>query len=99
MELFGDFIRLDTEERTKFINTNLTYLIETIQTQNFTIENSTEQTNSVFNTGYDSTSDKLETTVNMFLQKYLNTLLNILLGLCLIQELVVVIKVKDHVTL
>lgn len=66
MELYGDFIRLDTEERTKFINTNLTYLIETIQTQNFTIENSTEQTNSVFNTGYDSTSDKLETTVNTF---------------------------------
>ncbi len=37
MEL-GEFIRLDTEEKTKFISTNLTYLIETVQTQSGLLE-------------------------------------------------------------
>lgn len=66
MELFGEFIKLDTEERVKFINTNLTYLIETVQTQSLVISSSTEQVSSTFNTGYDSTSDKLETVINTF---------------------------------
>ena len=66
MELYGEFIRLDTEEKTKFISTNLTYLIETVQTQSGVIGTSTEQVDSTFNTGYDSTSDKIETTLNTF---------------------------------
>lgn len=66
MELFGEFVRLDAEERSKFINTTLSYLIETVQVQSSTLPNVAEQTTSTFNTGYDNTTDKLETALKTF---------------------------------
>ena len=66
MELFGEFIRLDAEERSKFINTTLSYLIETVQVQSSTLPNVAEQTSSTFNTGYDNITDKLETALKTF---------------------------------
>jgi hypothetical protein len=65
MELFGEFIRLDTEEKTKFINTTLSYLIENVQVQSSTLPETVEQ-NPTFNAGYDNITDKVETALKTF---------------------------------
>ena len=66
MKLFGEFIRLDTEERSKFINTTLSYLIETVQIQSDTLP-STVENNSTFSSGYDNSTDKVETTEKRYI--------------------------------
>ena len=65
-ELFGEFIKLDAEERSKFMNTTLSYLIETVQFQSNQLPNITAEQNSTFKTGYDNTNDKLETAETTF---------------------------------
>ena len=59
--LYGDFIHLGNEERSKFINTSLTYLIETVQEQGDFVSNSAQQIVNDFASGYENAADKIET--------------------------------------
>lgn len=59
--LYGDFIHLANEERGKFVNTALTYLIETVQEQGDTVANSAQQRINDFTSGYNDPADKIET--------------------------------------
>ena len=59
--LYGDFIHLANEERSKFVNTALTYLIETVQEQGDTVANSSQQRINDFTSGYNNPADKIET--------------------------------------
>ena len=57
LNLYGDFIHLGNEERSKFVNTTLTYLNK-LKEQGDTVANSAQQRNNDFVSGYDNNIDK-----------------------------------------
>ena len=57
LTLYGEFIHLDTDEKRRFMNSTLTYLVETVQRQEVVLSNSVTQ-NTNYSSGYANALDK-----------------------------------------